>query len=375
MRRARALAVLLLSVPAAAQVRLAPVEAPLAAPAVSVTALPPAAIAVPAPALSLSAPLAAPSAVPAPAPSAPALAALPAVAAAAAPSEPDVPGAGVESRTRSLDAFWDGFAPAAAPEDETPVFVPDAAGFESFSPESAAEPRAAPAVPWLTHRDRALSAALDRAATLALSTRVGRRAFAAAGKALKERALPVRVLDLKGNYGEYDYVAGTLRLHKALFAPGRETDLAGTLIHELTHVAQHAQGLPSNALELEIEAHLADLAFMEELGLQPPPNTFARQAQKALAKSPEDFARLLEAAVPGSPFLGGGTAIEELVERLEEDLDELSERSGPRAEALARVVARDLELLRSASGRKAYADFSRRVMDLLRRRSAAAKRA
>ena len=131
------------------------------------------------------------------------------------------------------------------------------------------------------------------------------------------------MLELGRNWGEYDYIDGRLRLDRKLFTPGREADLAGTLAHELTHVAQHAQGLLSNALELEIEAHLLDLAMMDELGLKTPPHTFARQAQEALAKSPKAFTDLLQMAVPGSPFLGEQDIVE-FVEQVEQDFAVLS---------------------------------------------------
>lgn len=271
------------------------------------------------------------------------LAALPVAAAPAdAPSQP----------AASLDNFWDGLA---------------------FSPKSADAGRPRPA-PWLSLRDEHHARALDAAVELARGTSVGRRALAAAQRAVEAQGgvLAVDVLDLRRNFGEYDYLTGRLRLHRGLFAPGREGQLAGTLVHELLHVAQHAAGLPSYALELEIEAHLQDLEMTAELGLTPPPHTFARQARAALARGPDAFVELIQAAVPGSVYLGEDI-LDDVIEQLEQDLESAQERRGSRAEPFARSIEEDLDRLRTPAGAAAYRAFSRRVRALLERRSAAAK--
>jgi hypothetical protein len=295
--------------------------------------------------------------------------ALPALSAAA---EPPSRSEDFAARARTLNAFWDGFAPV--PDSPLADFAVSGPGQELEAAGLAASVRAPESAPWLRAPDAKTAAALDAAVRLARSTRSGRKALDGAERALAGRQLPVRVRDLGRNYGEYDFTREEMFLHRGLFAKGRETDLAGTLIHELTHLAQHAQPLPSNALELEVEAHLADLRFMEELGAEPPPNTFARQAREALAKSPKAFTDLLELAV-GGPFLGGGDSVKVLIGRLQEELEDLSLKDGPRARALEEIVARDLRLLRSRRGREAYAAFSKRVMAELARRSAEAKAA
>jgi hypothetical protein len=363
------LAVLLLGArPAFAQIRVeafAPRLSP--APALSIT-VPSFPSALNAPSLAAPAPLfaAAPSVLAAPAPSAiPAtpLAVAASGAAADGPARPGkdalssiakaaAPGDDEELPSRSLNNFWDGLS---LPEQDEPLFaLPPASG---VLPEAAgAASRGESAAPWLA------------------LTKAGRRAFAGAERVLDAAGatLPVDVLDLGRNYGEYDYLEGRLRLDRKLFAPGREAELAGTLAHELVHVAQHAQGLISNALELEIEAHLLDLELMDELGLEPPANTFARQAREALKKSPKAFIELMQAAVPGSPFLGESD-FEDIAEQLEQDLDGLSRKKSARAAKLAASVANDLDLIRSKKGRAAYKEFSQRVLAELARRSAAAR--
>ncbi len=251
----------------------------------------------------------------------------------------------------SLNAFWDGLA------------IPS---------QSDAPPIAAP---WLALKGRKHAAALGAAANLARSTRAGRRAFDAAKKALDAAAvaLPVDVLDLGRNYGEFDYLERRLRLDRKLFASGRKTELAGTLAHELLHVAQHARGLPSSALELEIEAHLQDLELLAELGVKPPENTFARQTYDALRQGPEEFIALIAMAVPGGPFRGV-SSFAEILSQLEQDLEAALARRGARAAKLAQAIAADLDRLRTPIGRRTYENFSRRVLALLKARAADARR-
>ncbi|MFI5347862.1 MAG: NAD(P)/FAD-dependent oxidoreductase, partial [Elusimicrobiota bacterium] len=262
--------------------------------------------------------------------------------------------------SRSINSFWSGFD--------------DYEGESSLQTLGAAdESDAGSAAPWLVLKDRKLAAALDAAVTLARTTDAGRRALDAAEKALTSegRTLSIEVKDLGRNWGEYDYLDGRMRLHRRLFEKGREAELAGTLAHELLHVAQHAAGLPSNALELEIEAHLQDLALMNELGLRTPPNTFARQTEEALKKGPAAFIALIQMAVPGSPFLGE-SSFADIVDQLEQDLESAEGHRGPRAGKYADAIARDMKSLRSKKGRAAYKAFSQRVLELLKSRASQA---
>lgn len=274
------------------------------------------------------------------------------------------------SSPRTLNAFWDGLR---VPSLETPE--PPSAPLPGITVSRLPVPSPARAAPWLSTPDPRVAAALDRAVILARTTRAGRRALAAAESALSSqgRPLPVLTLDLGRNYGEYDYLARSMRLHSSLFKPGREADLAGTLVHELTHVAQHAAGMPSNALELEIEAHLQDLDMMSQLGLSPRKGTFARQALDLLAQGPAKFIELLQAAVPGSVFLGD-SSLDDVLDQFEDDLSSQRARRSKLAAALVPVIERDLARLRTAEGASAYRAFSRRVLALLKRRAAAAAR-
>ena len=271
------------------------------------------------------------------------LSAAPLAAASADAPEPLEPAAAL----RSLNAFWDG--------------VPALDAFQALEP-LAGDAGERPA-PWLSVSDPEAQAAVDRAVRLAKRTRVGRAALRDAEAALAGASLAVDVLDLQRNHGEFDYLAGRLRLHEKLTLPGQEATLAGTLVHELRHVAQHALGIPSNAREMEIEAHLDDLALLQELGLEPPPKTFARQLADALAKGEDAFLELLEAAVPGTVLLGEG-GFDEVRESLKDDLKRAKKRAKKGSEedaALASVIERDLARLETAEGRAAYSSFAKRV--------------
>jgi hypothetical protein len=365
------MALVLCAGPAFAQMRLeSPAPGVLSAPAVSLSRPVSAALIAPSlavPALSFAPAL---SAVEAPAPAAaegpvhPANAQLSAVGRAAAPNG-DAP-----LPERSLNAFWDGLAIPA--QDDAALFVPATA--PGLLPEAAgSSSRAASAAPWLALKDKKYAAALDAAVRLARGTKAGRRAFDAAQKALGDGTLPLEVKDLGKNHGEYNYLKGRLSLSSKMFLPGREAELAGTLAHELLHVAQHAQGLPSNALELEIEAHLLDLELLAELGVKPPKDTFARQAYDALRQGPKQFAALIAMAVPGSPYLGD-SSFAEIADQLDAELDSMEDRRGPKAALLVKVIEADLKRINSARGRRTYQAFSDRVLALLKARAAEARK-
>lgn len=292
--------------------------------------------------------------------------------AAAIPGFPDLPEP--LRSDRSLNAFWDGLR---LPELDDGFDAPPSVAVPSAGLDEGPIGEPERLAPWLATGDAKVAAALDRAVALARSTRAGRRALDAAEKTLaaEGRALEILVLDLGRNYGEYDYLAKNMRLHKSLFQRGREAELAGTIVHELTHVVQHGQGVPSNSLEMEIEAHLQDLDMMAELGLKPPKGTFARQALELLAQGPEKFIQLIQAAVPGSIFLGE-SSLEDVIDQLEDDLADQRKRAkrSKTAGGLVPVIERDLARLRSDEGAAAYRAFSKRVLALLKRRAAEAKR-
>lgn len=260
-------------------------------------------------------------------------------------------------------------APAPVPDQHAPLGVLFDGDGAHEQPVSASDLST-----WLSIKDAKAADALDAAAELAGQTKIGRRILSEAAKLLQDSPLPVDVLDLGKNHGEYDYLDTRLRLHKKLLRPENRAMLAATLIHELRHVTQHALGIPAEALEMEIEAHLDDLAFMAELGVTPPEKTFARQSLEALKKGPEAFVELLHMALPGRPRLAS-SSYGDIETELEEQLAEASRGRGARKKKLVAAIERDLALIRSREGRAAYRAFSRRVEARLRRDAEAAAKA
>lgn len=249
-----------------------------------------------------------------------------------------------------------------APAPAGPLSVDyDGSGERGDEPVSASELSA-----WLDIGDARSAEALDQAAELAGQTKVGRRILWEAAQLLQGTRLPVDVLDLGRNHGEYDYLEKRLRLHRKLLRPENRAQLAATLIHELRHVLQHAEGVPAEALEMEIEAHLDDLAFIRELGVEPPPKTFARQSAEALKKGAEEFVSLLEAALGERPRLASMTYAK-IEEDLLHQLKQAKRGKSERKKKLVAAIERDLELIRSPEGRAAYRAFSKRVEARLRR--------
>jgi hypothetical protein len=240
-------------------------------------------------------------------------------------------------------------------------------------PTVALTPLAAPASR-LVLRSHKHAAAFEEALALARTTRAGRHAIAEAERILAEReeTLPINIRDLGKDWGGYDYFHGRMQLSRELFKSRRRAELAEVVSHELLHFVQHAQGLPSNALELEIEAHLQSLEIASELGTIPGPNTFSRQSAAALRRGPAAFIALIQSAVPNSVFLTG-SSLEDVIDELEDELGREIGRAGRRALATVRVLERDIATLNTAAGRAAYARFSRRVMRRLRRRAGQAR--
>jgi hypothetical protein len=249
----------------------------------------------------------------------------------------------------------------AAPGNEPLGVDFDGAGERSEEPVSPLQPSS-----WLDVEDIRVAHILDEAAEIAGQTKVGRRVMQEAAKLLGGAPLPVDVLDLGRNHGEYDYLDRRLRLNRKLLRPEARAQLAATLVHELRHVIQHTQGVPAEAIEMEIEAHLDDLALMRELGVEPPPKTFARQLARALEVGPERFVEILGWALPERPRLAT-MSYEKIEEDLLLQLKHAKRGRSERKKKLVLAIERDLALIRSPEGRASYQAFARRVEARLRR--------
>lgn len=221
----------------------------------------------------------------------------------------------------------------------------------------------APSVPApiLAIRRASDAALLDAALAEARRSKTGRRVLARAEKAMGGRPLPLQVRDLRGNLGEYDYMAGVLRLDRA-HLENDPKQAAATLVHELVHVLQHREGVPAEALEMELEAHLVSMAVSGELGI--PLNGFEAAAAKALAKGPKAYADWMAGQLPGKVRLLDST-MARAAEHLEAEVDDIENAPRISAERLE-WARRDLALLRSRKGRAAYRALADRVLKLIK---------
>lgn len=138
-------------------------------------------------------------------------------------------------------------------------------------------------------------------------SRTGRRVLGDIEALARGRGRPVIVDVAKiSNNAEVRYDSGLLvmdRNHRrkdpALAAP--------IMAHELQHVLQKAQGLPVDALELEIESYTVEARVWDELGLVPAPRSFARMAKSKLQRDPDSFFVWLAGEYDKNRILHGGT--------------------------------------------------------------------
>jgi hypothetical protein len=196
---------------------------------------------------------------------------------------------------------------------------------------------------------------------------------------------PIAFASLGKNLGEYDYISDTLWLNRKLLN-GDPRLAAATLVHELTHISQHARGIPAEALEIELEAYAVHIRTLQELGV---PNrhwdSFSRQALNLLKRGPADYTRWMQKQHPGKMLLQRGSADElseiqaDELERQEEYIARLKEnlRNNPgnasikarlkRERRIAEWTQFDIYLLRSETGLRRYRRFSAHVQTILQR--------
>jgi hypothetical protein len=289
--------------PAGAAVVAAPFSAaPLAAPAFSAASISAPALSSPAPlAASALAPslaaaplLAAPNLLPvvaSPAIAPAAAPALPALRAAAAPDEPGDPKSpnapkSPESQSAEAAARFDGAAASPAP-----VAAPAAPALGSGLrvADDADEP-------WLA----------DLVGTLKRS-KTGRRVLRDIDALSAKRGHPTLVVVKRiANNGEFRYDSDIVVMDSA----HRRRDPAQTapiFAHELQHVLQRADGLPADALELEIESYTVENRVWSELGVEPEPKTFARMARARLLRDTDEFISWLGDQYKNNHVLHGET--------------------------------------------------------------------
>lgn len=247
-----------------------------------------------------------------------------------------------------LTAFWQGAAPRGG----------DAVAAPAELPPYLAVSRAA---------DREFIAATAQAAS---ASPAGRAVLKRMERLAESRGRPVKVVvrDLKGNWGQYDYVRDVLEIHSRF----RDDPLlaAPTLVHELLHILQHAEGVPAESLEMELEAHLVTVEVMDELGIEAGSDTFSAAARRELARSPEAYVEWLKGQLPGKLLLIGSdfeTLEEEMEAEVDELRDKLERKPGARARERLDWALHDLNAVTSKEGRRRYRAFAERVAAGMRR--------
>lgn len=181
--------------------------------------------------------------------------------------------------------------------------------------------------------DRPWAAAVFKAA---MESPTGRKVLARIEKLTREQGRPLTlvVLDLRSNNGEYVYDWEVVRMASRY----RKLDpqlAAPIVVHELLHVAQKADGLPVDAVEMELEAHLITLRVIRELGVPLMPGSFEEGAHKALKKSAAKFVQYVVDAYDNNRPLGQG-GLKAYVKWVEESRAKAAKRVAKLEKRLAR---------------------------------------
>ncbi|MBI4346010.1 MAG: hypothetical protein HY553_04105 [Elusimicrobia bacterium] len=263
--------------------------------------------------------------------------------------------------------------------------------------------------PYLSIADPAHAKWLADVTAAAWKSKAARRVLAQADELSRGRGRPITVFvsELRANNGEYVYDWDMVQMAKH-YLKKDPVEAAPTFVHELLHVVQKAQLLPTDALEMELEAYLVTFEVMRELGLPFEKNSFYRNAYNKFRGGtvPEFVKWLTESYETNIPLAGSRLSayVKELEKRREKtkrrivrwerkikaSVDAIAEmeRTGQdaraievyRVDALAKLelqrrdekanlqwIERDLAMLATEAGRERYRAYSRRVLDYARR--------
>ncbi|MFA6030473.1 MAG: hypothetical protein WC969_11515 [Elusimicrobiota bacterium] len=264
--------------------------------------------------------------------------------------------------------------------------------------------------PFLTVADPDDRAWLAKTLGKAARTRVGRSVLrrAAAVAARRGRPVPVQVEELRSENGSFVYDWEVLQLARSLVRDDAP-EAAAIIVHELLHFVQRDIGLPSDALEMELEAHIVTLQVFRQLGAKVPRASFSYGFEQALLRggAPEVIEWLAGQYGENIGLLNDGSVekyistlekrrklrlkdvakTEKLVARREAVLADLRAAGHPAkvlesydhdqlaplrekirsARTLLEWIERDLAILRDPAGAERYRAFSRRVLKRIER--------
>ncbi len=203
--------------------------------------------------------------------------------------------------------------------------------------------------------------------------------------ARKKGNYPVSFASLGKNLGQYDYATGTLQLNHQFLHEDLRLSVS-TLIHEMTHILQHSQNIPAEALEMELEAYALHMKALKELKTPVEKwDPFSRDAVKLLKRNPQEYIDWMAEQHPGKFLIekNNGDEIAEFqeeelerqdkqIERLREKIEESPKnpalkRRMKRAQMISHWIERDISLLRSPKALARYHRFSKRVHSFLNR--------
>ncbi len=302
---------------------VAPIFSPALAPATLTTTLTPSL---------LFAPNNAPTPAPAPAD-------LPAAQPAAQPAEQPAEAAAAEAAAR-----FDGTVPAPeAPAVAVPALAAPEGAHPGWSVRAAKDEDAE----WLAGVIAALR-----------ESRTGRRLLKDVDAMSAGRGRPVLVDVARiSNNAEVRYDSGLLVMDKN--HRRKPVRLAAPIMaHELQHVVQKAsEFIPVDSLEMEVESYTIEARVWNELGLKPPPRSFARMAKTRLEKDPDGFVIWLAGEYKKNRLLHGST-VESYVEWLGAEREKNLKKIAA-AEKRIRTVERVLERMRAAGAPAAQIEAHR----------------
>ncbi|MEK7745007.1 MAG: hypothetical protein AAB578_11540, partial [Elusimicrobiota bacterium] len=216
-----------------------------------------------------------------------------------------------ESLEKSQDSPADGASAAlAATFDGSGIETPA----QDASPVQAA---AAELPPYLAVADAEDRRWIQAAVSAATRSRTARRVLAQVSAMSKAQGRPVMIefADLRANNGEYVYDWGMLRMGLSYKKLAPELS-APVFIHELLHAVQRFNRLPTDAVEMELEAHVVTIQVARELGIRFKKGEFSREAEYLLRESPEAFMGYVAASYTDNLGFGAGQGVAEFERRL-----------------------------------------------------------
>ncbi|MEK9145323.1 MAG: hypothetical protein AAB339_06920 [Elusimicrobiota bacterium] len=216
-----------------------------------------------------------------------------------------------ESLQKSQDAPADGASAASAA-----AF--DGSGIEIPAQDASPVQAAASELPsYLAVADAEDRRWIRSALSAAAKSRTARRVLSQVAAMSKAQGRPVMVefADLRSNNGEYVYDWGMLRMGLSYKKLAPELS-APVFIHELLHAVQRFNRLPTDAVEMELEAHVVTIQVAKELGIRFKKGEFSREAEHLLRESPEAFTGYVAASYADNLGFGTGQGVAEFERRL-----------------------------------------------------------